>query len=108
MKKKIPCPECNGRGGKVVFNGTADGGCTVTYRRCLDCDGNGIVFADMSRADLIRAMSDEELAAALYHFGDSPFCRNLQECEEMLDQDIEIPDEKCIGCALRWLQEVEP
>ena len=52
-------------------------------------------------------MSDEELAAALYHFCDVPFCRNLMECKEMLDQDIEIPDEKCIGCALRWLQEVD-
>ena len=62
----------------------------------------------MTRADRIRAMSDEELAAALYHFGDVPFCRNLQECKEMLDQDVEIPDEKCIGCALRWLQEVQP
>lgn len=107
MKKKIPCPECNGRGGKVVFNGTADGGCTVTYRRCLDCDGNGIVFADMSRADLIRAMSDEELAAYWsYHYDD--FCPNLPECGEMQNQDQEIPAEKCIGCALRWLQEVEP
>lgn len=107
MKKKIPCPECNGRGGKVVFNGTADGGCTVTYRRCLDCDGNGIVFADMSRADLIRAMSDEELAAYWSdHYDD--FCPNLPECGEMLNQDQEIPAEKCIGCALRWLQEVEP
>ena len=107
MKKKIPCPECNGRGGKVVFNGTADGGCTVTYRRCLDCDGNGIVFADMSRADLIRAMSDKELAAYWSdHYDD--FCPNLQECGELLNQDQEIPAEKCIGCARRGLQEVDP
>lgn len=61
-----------------------------------------------TRADRIRTMSDEELAAALYHFGDVPFCRNLQECKEMLDQYVDIPDEKCIGCVLRWLQEVEP
>jgi len=61
-----------------------------------------------TRADRIRAMSDEKMAVAMYHFGDAPFCRNLLECKEMLDQNIEIPDEKCIGCALRWLQEVEP
>ena len=60
----------------------------------------------MTRAERIRAMSDEELAAAIYHFGDVPFCRNLPECKEMLDQDVEIPDEKCIACALRWLREV--
>lgn len=39
---------------------------------------------------------------------EDPFCRNLQECKEMLDQYVDIPDEKCIGCVLRWLQEVEP
>ena len=60
----------------------------------------------LTRADRIRAMSDEELAKALYHFGDAPFCRNLEECKNMLDSDTEIPDEKCIACALRWLQEV--
>ena len=81
---------------------------------CIDCfykqDGTPSNWEPMkkTRADRIRAMSDEELAAALYHFCDVPFCRNLMECKEMLDQDIDIPDEKCIGCALRWLQEVEP
>ena len=61
----------------------------------------------MTRADRIRAMSDEELAAySSDHYDD--FCPNLPECGEMLNQDQEIPAEKCIGCALRWLQEVEP
>lgn len=61
----------------------------------------------MTRADRIRAMSDEELAAYLSgHYDD--FCLNLPECGEMLNQDQEIPAEKCIGCALRWLQEVQP
>lgn len=61
----------------------------------------------MTRADKIRAMSDEELARAMYRFGDSPYCRDLKECGDMLNQDIEIPEEMCIGCALRYLQEVE-
>lgn len=61
----------------------------------------------MTRADKIRAMSDEELARAMYRFGDAPYCRDLKECGDMLNQDIEIPEEKCIGCALRYLQEVE-
>lgn len=60
-----------------------------------------------TRADRIRAMCDEELAAYWSdHYDD--FCPNLPECGEMLNQDQEIPAEKCIGCALRWLQEVEP
>ncbi|MBO5953465.1 MAG: hypothetical protein J6Q53_05035 [Oscillospiraceae bacterium] len=61
----------------------------------------------MTRADRIRAMSDEELARYVYQVGDAPFCQNLEECKTMLDSDIEIPDEKCIACALRWLREVE-
>lgn len=51
-------------------------------------------------------MSDEELAAYWADHYDE-FCPNLPECGDMLNQDQEIPAEKCIGCALRWLQEVE-
>lgn len=53
---------------------------------CIDCfykqDGTPSNWEPMkkTRADRIRAMSDEELAAALYHFGDSPFCRNAKRC----------------------------
>lgn len=60
----------------------------------------------MTRADRIRAMSDEELAAYWAEHYDE-FCPNSQECGEMLNKGQEIPAEKCIGCALRWLQEVE-
>lgn len=107
MKKKIPCPDCKGTGGRPVMTGIRSNPCGVAFERCPTCDGHGIVFVDATRADRIRAMNDEELARALYHFGDSPFCRNLKECAEMVNQDITIPDEKCIGCALRYLQEVE-
>jgi hypothetical protein len=51
-------------------------------------------------------MSDEELAAYWAEHYDE-FCPNSQECGEMLNKGQEIPAEKCIGCALRWLQEVE-
>lgn len=80
---------------------------------CINCyykqDGTPSNWEPMkkTRADRIRAMSDEELAAYWSdHYDD--FCPNLPECGEMLNQDQEIPAEKCIGCALRWLQEVEP
>ena len=59
----------------------------------------------MTRADRIRAMSDEELAAYWVDHYDE-FCPCLEECGEALNQNQEIPAEKCIGCALRWLQEV--
>lgn len=60
----------------------------------------------MTNADRIRAMSDEELARALYNGIEAHFCKNLPECEKMLDSDEEIPEEKCIGCALAWLRSI--
>lgn len=61
----------------------------------------------MTRADRIRAMSDEELAAFWAEHYDE-FCPNSPECGEMLDQNREIPAQMCMGCVLRWLQEVQP
>lgn len=60
-----------------------------------------------SRADRIRAMTDEELAKLLYD-PDSlseKYCKNLPECGELLDTDTGIPEEKCIGCMLQWLRQ---
>ena len=81
----------------------------ATFTEGSECDmfNRQIGSHVMTHADQIRAMSDEELAAYWSdHYDD--FCPNLPECGEMLNQDQEIPAEKCIGCALRWLQEVEP
>lgn len=57
-----------------------------------------------SRADRIRAMSDEELAKMLYEQSDS-YCKNLPECGHLLDTPGGIPGEKCIGCVLEWLKQ---
>lgn len=59
-----------------------------------------------TRADKIRQMRDEELAKALYQFGNEPFCHNDPECARMLDTEEGIPECNCISCALRYLQEV--
>lgn len=107
MKKKIPCPECKGNGYFTVMTGDRNDYCGVINQACSSCGGSGALEVDMTRADRLRAMSDEELAAYWSdHYDD--FCPNLPECGEMLNQDQEIPAEKCIGCVLRWLQEVEP
>lgn len=58
-----------------------------------------------TNADRIRAMSDEEMAEALYHLEGGRYCQNLRECIESVDLDKEIPDDKCIKCVLRWLRE---
>lgn len=60
-----------------------------------------------TKADRIRAMTDEELAKLLYD-PDSlseKYCKNLPECGELLDTDTGIPEEKCIGCMLQWLRQ---
>lgn len=62
-----------------------------------------------SRADRIRAMSDEELAELLNRIAEGEsaprYCRNLPERDENLETDKLIPLERCLGCLLHWLQQ---
>ena len=62
-----------------------------------------------TNADRIRAMSDEELAEKLYCFTDIDCkilcCKNLAECEKMIDTEDGIPDDKCKRCLLEWLKQ---
>ena len=58
-----------------------------------------------SNADRIRAMSDEELARAIYFGWDAQYCRNDQKCKELLDTTDSIPEEMCIACAVKWLKQ---
>lgn len=61
---------------------------------------------NQTNVERIRTMSDEKLAQALYNGLDARFCKNLPECEKLLDSDDGIPEEKCIGCALTWLRSI--
>lgn len=56
-----------------------------------------------TKADLIRSMSDEDLAAYFADHYDA-FCQNKPECGALLDTDEGIPEEKCVACALEWLR----
>ena len=56
-------------------------------------------------ADRIRAMTNEELAQLLYCSDSLGWCRSLPGCGELLDTDEGIPEVKCIGCLLSWLQQ---
>ena len=57
----------------------------------------------LTKADQIRSMSDEQLAAYWANNYDN-FCQNNPECGALLDTDGEIPQENCIACALAWLR----
>lgn len=61
-------------------------------------------------ADRIRSMSDEELTDAIYKllYAEDParwFCKGTKECEEIMDNDEDIPDEMCRQCLLKKLQQ---
>lgn len=59
----------------------------------------------VTNADRIRAMTNEELAQLLYCSDSLGWCHNLPECGELLNTEECIPEEKCIGCLLSWLQQ---
>jgi hypothetical protein len=62
----------------------------------------------MTNADRIRAMTDEELAQLMYSFEDlnmPDYCQRKKECDEMLDNDIIIPEENCKKCLVHWLKQ---
>lgn len=59
----------------------------------------------MTNAGRIRAMSDEELAKMLYNLSEMLWCRELPECIDIVHVEGELLLEKCMGCALAWLQQ---
>lgn len=64
-----------------------------------------------SRADLVRRMSDEELAREINRLLEwetqTPYCRQLPECDSDLERDTPIPLERCEQCVLHWLRQPE-
>ena len=97
MKRKFFCYALNDFCGRDTF--------------CNECevyDGTGGECRDteLTNADRIRSMTDEELAAVISQKeGLVQFCGNKVECLEMLCADAEIPDEWCMECAMEWLKQ---
>ena len=63
----------------------------------------------LSRADLVRRMSDEELAREINRLMEGElvllYCRELPACDDDLERDQLIPLERCEACVLHWLQQ---
>lgn len=59
-----------------------------------------------TNGELIRSMSDEELAKAVLDISDSGiyigFCRELPRCVQELDEGG-VPEERCLECVKLWL-----
>lgn len=91
--------------------GALCGAATLVYLSCMAVGKMADEEAEhlrwgRTRADWFRGLNDEDLAAALLEFTDSPFCKDIQECADRLDRDEEIPERECIACVLRYIQEV--
>ena len=81
--------------------------CDILCADCQHYDNTG-GKKWQTRADRIRTMSDEELARCLLTVDDAgKYCKNLPECEKLLDTPEGIPEEKCLGCLVDWLREPE-
>lgn len=63
----------------------------------------------MTRAERIRAMSDEELGEFLEEVSGSieafDYCQRRMECSHLLECDELPPEEWCRSCRTAWLRE---
>ena len=63
----------------------------------------------MSRADRVRAMSDEDLVDLMFRFNIDEhvrFCEDRPECVETMEtDDFDAKGVDCKACALRWLRQ---
>ena len=94
--KKLVCYNCGGHG---FITATYENGQTSTI--CPVCGGIGTHEIQMTNADRIRVMSDEELATFISEIADE--CERNTECNQ-----------HCYGCdieycvresCLKWLQQ---
>lgn len=82
----------------------------ATFMEGSDCDkfNQAVECQPNTNADWIRAMSDEELANVMIQLADLDcrigFCKELPECEALLDTEDGIPLSKCERCLCDWLQ----
>ena len=87
--KKLVCYNCGGHG---FITATYENGQTSAI--CPVCGGIGTHEIQMTNADRIRSMTDEELAEAIISI---PMCVGT-------DDDKDCEKDGCKDCFLNWLQ----
>lgn len=102
MTKRVKCESC---GGKGMIIPKKHGGMVVP-RKCEHCNGTGTIEAQITNADRIRAMSDEELATHLHDIGwDCHMCAEHKRLDNEPLLRGEKCDEKCADHCLEWLKQ---
>lgn len=92
VKKQIKCPQCKGNGYITVMTGDRKDYCGVMNEKCRACSGTGLNLVDMTNADRIRAMSDEELAQIIM-------------CPYDSEPDLCCAQGTCLDCCEKWLKQ---
>lgn len=110
--KRVPCPECGGIGFVQHTKIDHESGTGLAWsEECPRCNGWRIVEVPMTNADLIRGMTDEELANMLVETDWCEQCIQQNEdgtCKIMNTED-NLWDGKlhdhCVAGALNWLRQ---
>lgn len=100
MKKEIVCPVCGGRGHVSWINST-ETSCYSGSKTCPNCNGTRWVEVDLTNADHIRHMTDEELAKFLLEIMSNSVCFG----EGMFPYHPCPQDQDCEKCGLGWLKQ---
>ena len=101
LKKSVPCQACEGRGYNTVMIGERSDYCGVMNESCPECNGTGAKLVDMTNADRIRAMSDEELATFLLNADEGNLTVDI--CEGYCSEQNDCPHD-CKAAVLNYLQ----
>lgn len=99
--KQIPCPDCDERGFHMRFEDN-NGARRAWNELCNTCGGKGYIEAITTNANVIRRMSDEELADL---FADWDFCSDV--CSQQYSDNPLVGKcpENCKEQALKWLRQ---
>lgn len=96
MSIQKTCPYCGGRGYITHIEALPDCGRAWT-KRCIACEGTGLILYTETNADRIRRMSDEELAKLLLDG-----CQG-SKCDKQPQN--EYGSVNCFECRMKWLQQ---
>lgn len=101
MRIQKTCPYCGGRGYIITHIEVLPDCGRAWTKRCIACEGTGLILYTETNADHIRAMSDEELAKSrVIDYEGYPGTYLAIDCEKVF-----YSEEEAIAAELEWLQQ---